>query len=162
MLFAPLADVAKGGDGAKSAFRGYSGWLFRGSSVFVSIRGSYSRSFVVAIRGYFLRSLRSFLTDIVRRLPDDVCRGYSNGLQFARNLTGHSQQQVWIKLELMRASNRGGFAWRRFYGWQSVSKRLSDSLSSSSASSDRKNGSSDKRLVLFFYLWSLKHQLEGP
>jgi hypothetical protein len=33
--------------------RGYSGLLFRGSSVFVSIRGSYSRSFVVAIRGSF-------------------------------------------------------------------------------------------------------------
>jgi hypothetical protein len=38
----------------------------------------------------------------------------NNGLQFARNFTGHSQQQVWIKPELMRESNRGCFAWRRF------------------------------------------------
>jgi len=38
----------------------------------------------------------------------------NNGLQFARHFTGHSQQQVWIELELMRESDRGCFAWRRF------------------------------------------------
>ena len=38
----------------------------------------------------------------------------NNGLQFARNFTGNSQQQVWIKLELMRERDRGCFAWRRF------------------------------------------------
>jgi hypothetical protein len=32
-----------------------------------------------------------------------------NGLQFARNFTGHREQQVWIELELPRESNRGCF-----------------------------------------------------
>jgi hypothetical protein len=41
--FVSLADVAKGGDGAKSALCEL--------PLFVSIRGSYSRAFAVAIRG---------------------------------------------------------------------------------------------------------------
>ena len=42
-------------------------------------------------------------------------RAFTNDvLQFARNLTGHREQQVWIELELTRERNRGRFAWRWF------------------------------------------------